>query len=28
VTPNVYTMLDEVDTFAAVLEDIAKRGGL
>lgn len=28
VTPNVYTMLEEVDTFAGILEDVAKRGGL
>jgi selenocysteine lyase/cysteine desulfurase len=26
VTPNVYTTLEEVDTFAAALEDIAKNG--
>jgi selenocysteine lyase/cysteine desulfurase len=28
VTPNVYTMLDEVDTFAGILEDVARRGGI
>lgn len=26
VTPNVYTTLDEVDTFASILEDVAKKG--
>jgi selenocysteine lyase/cysteine desulfurase len=26
VTPNVYTTLDEVDTFAQILEDVAKKG--
>lgn len=26
VTPNVYTMLDEVDTFADILADVARRG--
>jgi selenocysteine lyase/cysteine desulfurase len=26
VTPNVYTTLDEIDTFAGVVEDIAKKG--
>ncbi len=28
VTPNVYTMLEEVDTFAEILEDVARRGSL
>lgn len=28
VTPNVYTTLDEVDTFAGLLETIARRGSL
>lgn len=28
VTPNVYTMLSEVDTFAQLLEDVAKRGAV
>jgi len=28
VTPNVYTTLDEVDTFASILEDVAKKGSL
>ena len=26
VTPNVYTTLDEIDTFAQIVEDIAKKG--
>jgi len=26
VTPNVYTTLDEVDTFAQILEEVAKTG--
>jgi isopenicillin-N epimerase len=28
VTPNVYTTLEEVDTFAQILEDVARRGGI
>jgi len=26
VTPNLYTTLDEVDTFAAAVEDVLKNG--
>jgi hypothetical protein len=26
VTPNVYTTLDEIDTFAAAMEEIAEKG--
>jgi isopenicillin-N epimerase len=28
VTPNVYTTLDEVDTFAEIVEGVARRGSL
>jgi selenocysteine lyase/cysteine desulfurase len=28
VTPNVYTTLDEIDTFAEIMEGIAKRGSV
>ena len=28
VTPNVYTTLDEVDTFAGIVEDVARRGSV
>ncbi|MEW5981871.1 MAG: aminotransferase class V-fold PLP-dependent enzyme [Acidobacteriota bacterium] len=28
VTPNVYTTLEEIDMFAGLLEDVAKRGGV
>jgi len=28
VTPNVYTTLDEIDTFAEVVEGVAKKGSL
>jgi selenocysteine lyase/cysteine desulfurase len=28
VTPNVYTTLDEIDTFAALVETVARKGSL
>jgi selenocysteine lyase/cysteine desulfurase len=28
VTPNVYTTLDEIDTFAEVVETVARKGSL
>jgi selenocysteine lyase/cysteine desulfurase len=28
VTPNVYTTLDEIDTFAEIVEGIAKKGAI
>jgi len=28
VTPNVYTTLDEIDTFAEIVESVARKGAL